>query len=506
MLGRSVLSPNFQEVTVILDEMKDSKISQGKIPRLRLRMTGLVILLMMVTLGACSRLESLFVDEPVAAGIDSPDKDVAEYLQAMLQSAQAMTKSGLVRGRLGMAYDVNGLRDTAIVTYEQAEILDPDDFRWPYFRALLIAETGALKQAIKTLERALAIDPDYAPAWLWRGAWLLEDGLLDEAMIAFQKAFDLEAGSVATFGQAQVLVAQGQHQQAAEILESLVRTTNHPYIYRTLGETLRALGRTEEARIAMAHGKDAFPLRWTDDRKDQRNNHIRGSASYNHAKILSASGRIDEALTILERLQVHHPEEECGSEQEFFLACNLVNSMSIAYDRGSLPGQALETVQRGLAINPEFIPFHLTIANLYRQQRDLESALDHLDRAIELNPARGYAHEQRGRILFGMQRFEEARAAFETALRYESEKRTNLFYLGLAEVELGYWTQAVEHFERVVKLEPDFALGYVFLARSLGEVGRIDEARQAQNEARSHGANSAELRVTELKLRELEAK
>ena len=119
----------------------------------------------------------------------------------MLQSAQAMTKSGLVRGRLGMAYDVNGLRDAALVTYEQAEILDPDDFRWPYFRALLIAETGELEQAIKTLERALAIDPDYAPAWLWRGAWLLEDGLLDEAMIAFQQAFDLEAGSVATFGQ-----------------------------------------------------------------------------------------------------------------------------------------------------------------------------------------------------------------------------------------------------------------------------------------------------------------
>ena len=255
----------------------------------------------------------------------------------------------------------------------------------------------------------------------------------------------------------------------------------------------------------MAQGKDALPLRWTDDRRDQRFTHIRGSASYNHAKILSASGRVDEALTILERLQGHHPEEECGSEQEFFLACNLVNTLSIAYDRGGLPGQALETVKRGLAINPEFIPFHLTIANLYRQQRDLDSALGHLDRALELNPARGYAHEQRGRILFGLQRYEEARVAFDEALRYEPEKRTNLFYLGLAEVELEHWSQAVERFERVVLLEPGFALGYVFLARSLGEVGRIDEARQAQNDARRHGANPAELRVTELRLRELEA-
>ena len=163
----------------------------------------------MVTLGACSRLESLFVDEPIAAGIDSPDKDVAEYLQAMLQSAQAMTKSGLVRGRLGMAYDVNGLRDAALATYEQAEVLDPNDFRWPYFSAQLIAETGEHEQALETLARALAIDADYAPAWLWRGTWLLEVGLLDEAMIAFQQALDLEAGPVATFGRAQVLVARG---------------------------------------------------------------------------------------------------------------------------------------------------------------------------------------------------------------------------------------------------------------------------------------------------------
>ena len=500
-----MLSPIFHEETVILNEVKDPNVRQCGIFHLRLRMTGLVILLTMVTLGACSRLESLFVDEPIAAGIDSPDKDVAEYLQAMLQSAQAMTKSGLVRGRLGMAYDVNGLRDAALATYSQAEVLDPNDFRWPYFSAQLIAETGEHDQALETLARALAIDADYAPAWLWRGTWLLEVDLLDEAMIAFQLALDLEAGPVATFGRAQVLVARGQHQQAAGLLESLVRTTNHPYIYRTLGETLRALGRTEEARIAMAQGKDALPLRWTDDRRDQRFTHIRGSASYNHAKILSASGRVDEALTILERLQGHHPEEECGSEQEFFLACNLVNTLSIAYDRGGLPGQALETVKRGLAINPDFIPFHLTIANLYRQQRDLDSALGHLDRALELNPARGYAHEQRGRILFGLQRYEEARVAFDEALRYEPEKRTNLFYLGLAEVELDQWSQAIERFERVVRLEPGFALGYVFLARSLGEVGRIDEARQAQNDARRHGANPAELRVTELRLRELEA-
>lgn len=128
-----------------------------------------------------------------------------------------------------------------------------------------------------------------------------------------------------------------------------------------------------------------------------------------------------------------------------------------------------------------------------------------MDRALELNPARGYAHEQRGRLLFGMERYADAKAAFESALGLEPEKRTTLFYLGLAEVELGNWTPAVERFERVVELEPGFPLGHVFLARSLAETGRIDEARQAQQSTREHGAGAEELRLTEQRLRELEA-
>ena len=95
--------------------------------------------------------------------------------------------------------------------------------------------------------------------------------------------------------------------------------------------------------------------------------------------------------------------------------------------------------------------------------------------------------------------------AFESALGLEPEKRTTLFYLGLAEFELGNWSSAVETFERVVQLEPGFALGHALLARSLAETGRTDEARQAQRNAREHGASAEELRLTEQRLRELEA-
>ena len=102
----------------------------------------------------------------------------------------------------------------------------------------------------------------------------------------------------------------------------------------------------------------------------------------------------------------------------------------------------------------------------------------------------------------GLNRYEDARAAFESALQFEPGKRTTLFYLGLAQVELAGYDDAVESFRRVTEIEPRFALGHVFLARSLAEVGRIDEARRAQDRARELGAPSAELRRNEIRLRE----
>ena len=324
-------------------------------------------------------------------------------------------------------------------------------------------------------------------------------------MIAFERALDLGARDAAAFGRARVMVAQGDYVKAVELLEPLAQASDRAQIHRTLGEALRGQGRTEEARAAMIRGRNAGPVSWEDPRRDQRSAHVRGHASYQLAQSLSSSGRIKEGLAILERLQEHHPETHCGRDEDFFLACNLMNSFSIAYDRDGAPERAIASVQRGLALNADFAPFHLTIANLYRDQRDLESALGHVERALEMNPAKGYAHEQRGRLLFGMERYADAKAAFESALRLEPEKRTTLFYLGLAEVELGNWTHAVERFEHVVELEPGFPLGHAFLARSLAETGRIEETRQAQRSAREHGAGAEELRVTEQRLRELEA-
>ena len=445
------------------------------------------------------------VGEPVVAGLETPDEELSQYLGSLVATARALPESGRMRGRLGMAYEVNGFLDAARVSYEQAETLAPGDFRWPYFSAQLAAREGDAEDALARLARALAIDADYAPAWLWRGTWLLDLHLASEALAAFQQAAALGAAQEADFGRAQALIAQGKHAEAAELLMPLAERLGHPAVYRALGQTLRVLGRIDDARIALARGSETRPFEWADERQREKTAHARGYASFDLAQKLSSAGRSAEALAIFDRLRQRHPAEQCGRAERFFFACNLLNSSSIAYARADRLPEALQTAQRGLAMNPDFVPFHLSIASHYRQLRDFDAALRHLERAVTLNPHLGHAHVQLGRVLFALGRFDEAKAAFGEALRLAPQQSTTLFYLGMVEAEQKNWPQAIERFGRAVRLDPGLAVGHLYLARSLGEAGRISEARAALREAAALGALESDIAATKRRLSEQES-
>lgn len=454
------------------------------------------------------------IGAPVAAGIGSSDEELAEFLKETVQAARASPNSGLLRGRLAMAYDANGFLAEALTSYRQAGALAPDDFRWPYLGAHLEARNERYRAALDDLGRAIEIDAEYAPAWLWRGTWLLKLDRPDEASVAFERAATLGAHEEAALGRALVLVGQERHGDAVPLLEPLARDSGHPYIYRTLGYALRNVGRLAEARTALARGRTAEPLAWRDARAAEKASFVRGIGRLSFAQNLLDAGKVVEALDVLAALRAKYPEETCrehsgaprtARQPRGHVTCALLDTLSTAYARAGRGDEAFALVQRGLSINPEFFPFHLNVASLYRERRELEKALHHIERAIALSPSFGDAHVQRGRLLIGVGRYEEAQAALETALRNEPEQPATLLYLGMAEGALERWSEAINHLERAIRLQPGFALAHVYLARSLGGAGRFDEAWQALGIAETNGAPNYELQATFRRLKELES-
>jgi adenylate cyclase len=120
---------------------------------------------------------------------------------------------------------------------------------------------------------------------------------------------------------------------------------------------------------------------------------------------------------------------------------------------------------------------------LYRRG-DYEGALAEAERALATSPNLAFAHHVLGATLIFSGRLKEGLAALERSIRldpHRSAARLNHIALGL------YFSReyeaAIEAANRAIRLYPDFPNTYRWLAAALGQLGRIEEAKDALEKA-----------------------
>ena len=445
-----------------------------------------------MALSACTDRAS--VEPPEVAGVDADDAELAAFLRERVDDAVANVRSGPVRGRLAMAYDANGFDAAAIASYSQATELAPDEFLWPYLRALLLAHRGDYEGAIEDLGHALAIDGDYAPAWLWRGTWLLDLGRASGAADAFRRALELAPDEptrvAAEAGLARALLAQGDAEDAHRLLSRLAERAPHPAVLRLQANSSRALGK--EADLP-SNEPAAAALEWPDPRRARLDDFVRGfDARVRQAEGVLSRGDAETALDILEPLRKRRPGDR-----------TLLNNLAIAYAATGKPATAMETLQEGLRLHDDYYLFHFNAAVAYEERGDARTALTHLDRVLALQPAFSPAHERKVLVLIGQQRHEAALAAVETAMAAGAQTASMMYRAGVVEGSRGRWGNAIGHFQEAVRLAPRLARANLALGRSLAEAGRHDEAGGALDDAERLGAASADIASARRRLQAL---
>ena len=395
-----------------------------------------------------------------------------------------------------MAYEVNDFKEAATVAYHQAQTLDPADFRWPYFRAMLLAELGDTHAALDSMDAALAIDAGYVPAWLYRGVWLVGLDRHAQARTAFERAGALGAEANANAGIGQILIGEGRAEEAVALLEPLSEELRHPHVYRLLGRAYQALGRGDDAKIALARGRNATPLQWRDPLQEQKWPLL---ASYGgrsvHAENLLRVGRVAEAIEVLE------PMRDEGPDNETVLA-----NLSVAYGRSGRSDLAFETLAEGYRGRTDHFRFHNVSASLYLEDGDVPSAMRHLRRSIEKQPRQTWPYERLGVLLMETGEYDEALVAFDRALDFGIDQPEQLLYTtALLEGIDERWEAAIDRLERAVALNAAFTKAYISLGRCLAEVGRFKEAGTALAWAERLATHPDELASARARLADVQA-
>jgi Tfp pilus assembly protein PilF len=78
--------------------------------------------------------------------------------------------------------------------------------------------------------------------------------------------------------------------------------------------------------------------------------------------------------------------------------------------------EILVLCQRAIERDSDFQLAHRELGWAFRDENEIEKALYHIRRAIELDPTDGRAHIYLGNILWGLYDYEAAEAAFQTAI------------------------------------------------------------------------------------------
>lgn len=404
---------------------------------------------------------------------------VRAHLTAADRAARADPQSPAVVGALGLAYHADLYYDRAVRSYALAEALDPESWKWTYYRALAHASRGDAERARLALRAVVDAAAHGGPAWWRLGDAEFKAGRRDEAARAWRRAMQLpepdtpavaEAGghtpiaplsAYAAFGLARIALGDDDPARAVELLEDVtVAAPRFGPAFRLLGDAYAALGRDEDAVRARRR-----------------------------------AARSPRYAPYLDRL-FHELIDESRS------AAFLLQQASTA-DLTTNAAWREHLVRRALALEPDNADALFDLATMLRVLRRYDEALELLERHRRRFPGDPRVIADIGRCLSGLRRYaaaepvlrralegldtaetrydlalvldrggrlDEAIAEYERALDRNPNHVDALVNLGIAHARQGRLARAIRLFEQAVAVDPDHAdaqvnLGALHLAR-----------------------------------------
>lgn len=430
---------------------------------------------------------------------------------------------------IGEAHRATGNQQTARQAFEDALAQDDDHVTALVGLSRLAAGANRTSDAAAFAERAVAADEQSPAAWLATANAARLANRRDDALAAYERVLDLPLTDISVQEQfnargqyAQILLAEGRRDEAKEHVETMRQQgARHPYANYLAGVIAYGDGdlgtAKERLQTALSNSANNMPaqfvlgaIRLQEEQYAQAVNLLqdvvaaqpanaqaramlatahRGMDQGERASRVLAEGirhvaDDSEALALLARaagndiesvianLDAPDPGDPESQRAQLRFAQTLMGQGAAQpalalLEQPALAGGDDELVRRQ----------YLALAALRSGETD--RAVQEAEALVDNYPENAPAHNLAGGVYMALERFDEARAAFERASELAPESAQVAFNKGLLALSQDNAEEAVSHLERGLQTAPDNLTALMALAEAHNRLGNTADAINA---------------------------
>ena len=439
--------------------------------RFQLSPVGAVLLILVLVVGCGRDLSYLEpVPHPDLSTVEAGARDQLEDGKRKLDKDLKDRDDAVVAaafGSLGELYQAYGLNEAAAVCYRNAMTMAPGDFAWPYYTGLLAQESGDLAGAEQAFAKAAELRPQSAPVRARLAEILLLQGRPDDAEPHFTALLDEEGfAPLAHHGLARLAAQRGNHEQAVEgFNKALELQPSAGGIRNAMAQSLRTLGRTEEAQAELAK-KESGAVTFPDPLRERLDTLPRSAGSFlrrgNQALV---AGRLEEAHQLFEQGKAANPK---NIELRLNLALTQVRRQRL--------DDALLELKAALDIEPNNAQIHHDLGTTYMAKGLQTEAVAAFEKAVELEPDYPSAHFNLANAFGSSNQWAKSEAAARRVLELEPDHTRARYLAAMAQHQQGQRRQAETELRRLLEQNPNERLYREGLASILSATRRVDDA------------------------------
>jgi tetratricopeptide (TPR) repeat protein len=438
------------------------------------RRATLAFIFALLATGAGCKARETAADRPVLRPVSLPELSRAsESVRRQLRDAYASltrkveegststSELAAAYGHMGMLLMAAEYRDEAETCFVDAQVLAPDDVRWPYYLAHSYKARGQTVKSAAAFERALTLQPNDQATMVWLANAYLDQGKPEAAAPLLTRALAQQPQSApALFGLGRAALARSdyagavQHLEQALSLDPRAAAVQYPLAmaYRGLGDMDKADAHMRQRGPGELRPRDPLMLELESALESAVAYEVRGAKALDERDWAAAVASFRKGVELA-------PNEP-----------SLHHKLGTALLMNGDARGAVDQFEEALRLSPAFAKAHYSLGVLMGSNGRTDKSLAHLSAAVRDDPAYVEARLRLADVLSASGRLAPALLQYEEAAKLDPRAADAPFGSAMTLIGLKQYQQARDRLMAGMNAHPDHLMFAHALVRLLAAV------------------------------------